>query len=287
MDKRLKVNFSPWGNFGDTAVPYMLRKLNVPFIFTHHTVEKKLLMIGSILGVGNRKDTIVWGTGIVDDKTVALPNANYIAVRGPRTLEKLKIAGVNTDNVLLGDPAMILPKVYTPKKEKKYKLGLIPHISDYAEVDKYMKENIDKFPNTLIIDPNTKVSQIEPFIEAVNSCEKVVSTCLHGIVCAHAYGIPAVWMKVSNRLVGDDVKFYDHFESLGLTLDGPLDWIPDENVEIPEQNIVFDIEKYWASRPWLTVGEDYYVDIDNEDWTKEVYPLDYTGKIVDDIWWER
>ena len=75
MDKRLKVNFVPFSNFGDTSVPYMLKKLNIPFIFTHHTVENKILMTGSILGVGNRKNTIVWGTGIIDNKTVPLKNS--------------------------------------------------------------------------------------------------------------------------------------------------------------------------------------------------------------------
>lgn len=286
MDKRLKVNCSPWSNFGDTCVPYMLQKLNVPFMFAHHTVEKKVLMIGSILGVGNRKDSVVWGTGIIDDKTVALPNAKYLAVRGPRTLDKLVDAGVDITEVAMGDPAMLLPKVYNPTIEKKNKLGVIPHIVDYDMVRNYVMDNKDKFPNTIVINPNTPVSKIEGFIDEVLSCEKIVATCLHGIICAHAYGIPAVWMKVSERLAGDDIKFHDHFESVGISDLEPIELIEDENVQIDEFTSTLDIEKLWECRPWENVSEDYYVDVDKEGWEKECYPADYGGKIVNDQWWK-
>lgn len=286
MDKRLKVNFSPWTNFGDTCVPYMLHKLNVPFIFTHHTVEKKVLMIGSILGVGNRKDTIVWGTGIIDENTVALSNAKYLAVRGPRTLNKLVDAGVDVSNVAMGDPAMLLPKVYNPTVEKKYKLGVIPHMVDYDMVRKHIMDNKDKFPNTIIINPNTPVSKIEGFIDEVLSCEKIVSTCLHGIICAHAYGIRAVWMKVSDKLIGDDIKFHDHFESVGITNLKSIEMIEDENIEIDDFNSTLDIEKLWECRPWVDAPEEYYIDLDKEGWENECYPDNYSGKIVDDAWWK-
>lgn len=286
MDIRLKVNCCPWSNFGDTCVPYMLQKLKVPFIFAHHSIEKKILMIGSILGVGNRKDTIVWGTGIIDSKNVALSNAKYLAVRGPKTMQKLVDAGVDTGNVAMGDPAMLLPKVYNPTIDKTNKLGVIPHIRDYDLVRSHIINNPNKFPNTIVINPNTPPSKIEGFIDQVLSCEKVVATCLHGIICAHAYGIPAKWMRVGNRLAGDDIKFHDHFEAVGITNLTPIDMIKDEKVEIDNFKSTLDIEKLWSCRPWLVASEDYYVDIDKEGWEKHCYPKNYDGQIVGDSWWK-
>lgn len=282
MNKRLKVNFVPFSNFGDTSVPYMLGKLDIPFIFTHHTVEKKVLMTGSILGVGSRKDTIVWGSGIIQNNIKPLTNCDYRAVRGPRTLEKVQSVGVDTSNIVLGDPAMLLPKVYQPSQEKKYKLGIIPHMVDFNIVNQYVKNNPDKFPNSIVIDPNTNTRQIENFINKVNQCEKIVATCLHGIICAHAYGIPAKWMKIGDRLAGDDVKFYDHFESVGIYDLSPMGMIEDENIEIDEFTSKLDIESLWNCRPWLDAPEEYYVDLDNPDWIKECYFEGYKDRLWTD-----
>jgi hypothetical protein len=283
MDKRLKVNFVPFSNFGDTSVPYMLKKLNIPFIFTHHTVENKILMTGSILGVGNRKNTIVWGTGIIDNKTVPLKNSIYKAVRGYRTLDKLKEHGIDISNVALGDPAMLLSRIYKKENiEKKYKLGIIPHIVDYTFVSNYVNNNKDEFKNTIIIDPNTNVSKIEKFIDQVNECEKIVSTCLHGIICAHSYGIKASWMRVSDKLAGDDVKFYDHFESVGIFNLQPLSLIENEDVNVEDFSSKLDIDKLWNARPWIDLSDDYYVDIDDPNWVKECYFDGYDSKIWTD-----
>lgn len=294
MDRRLKINFVPFTNFGDTCVPYMMKKMNVPFIFAHHTVENKMTMIGSIIQGSTRKNTVVWGTGLMyeNDKPVNYLESDIRAVRGPRTKQRLKDLGVNVDGILEGDPALLLPRVYDPKVEKKYKLGVIPHMVDGGIVIKHIKNNPDKFPNTIIIDPNSKVSQIEKFISDVKSCEKIVSTALHGIICAHAYGIPVKWMKVSNNLMGDDIKFHDHFESLGLTIDGtsnPIPLIENEDIDIPkvdyQEKLTEITDALWNSKPWDNLPEEYYVDIDDENWISECYPEGYSNKIWTDKMW--
>lgn len=282
MDKRLKVNFVPFSNFGDTSVPYMLGKLGIPFIFTHHTIEKKILMTGSILGVGGRKNTIVWGSGIIQKNIKPLSDCHYRAVRGPRTLEKIKSVGVDINRTALGDPAMLLPRVYQPSQEKKYKLGIIPHMVDYNYVRKHVIDNAEKFSNTIIIDANTNTRQIENFIDKVNQCEKIVATSLHGIICAHAYGIPAKWMKVSDRLCGDDIKFQDHFESVGLYNQTSIGLIESESIEIETFESKLDLEPLWSCRPWIDAPEDYYVDLENPEWMKEVYYDGYEDRVWTD-----
>lgn len=283
MNKRLKVSFVPFSNFGDTSVPYMLNKLEIPFIFTHHTVENKILMTGSVLGVGSRNNTIVWGSGIIQNHFTPLKTCHYKAVRGPRTLEKLDKVGIDITNIALGDPAMLLPKIYQPNKEKKYKLGIIPHVVDYDFIKSYVNNNIDKFPNTIVINSNTNTKQIERYIDEVNQCEKIVSSSLHGIICSHAYGIPAKWMRVSNKLMGDDVKFYDHFESVGLYGQTPLnEMIENENIEIESFESKLDLNPLWDVRPWISASDDYYVDIDDPNWVEKCYFEGYKDRVWTD-----
>ncbi len=280
MDKRLKVNFCPWSNFGDTCAPYMLDKLNIPFVFTHHTVEHKILMIGSIMGVASRKNTIVWGTGIIDTNTTIAADAVYLAVRGYKTLERLAMKQIDTTNVAIGDPALLLPRIYQPTSSKKYKMGIIPHIQDMDLVQQHIKNHPDHFKNTIVIDPNVQVNMIESFIEQVYSCEQIVSTCLHGIICAHAYNIPVKWMKVSNKLCGDDIKFYDHYSAIGLELSRPIGMISDENVIFEPYTISYNSDLLWDCRPWnQSLSDEYYVDLDSSDWTTKCYPRGYTDKI--------
>lgn len=293
MDIRLKASFVPFSNFGDTCVPYLLKKFEVPFVFCHHTIHKKMTMIGSVIQGSSKPNTAVWGPGIMHAKDGANKEANYIAVRGPRTLQRLVDLGIDCSKTVMGDPAILLPRVYQPKVEKKYKLGIIPHMVD-GHVIRYIRDNKEKFPNTIVIDPNTKVSQIEKFIDNVNSCEKILSTCLHGVICSHAYNIPVKWMKASDKLMGDNVKFHDHFESLGLSLselDMPIDLVRDENVEVPATNHMEKLNQnatqLWESRPWQKLSEDYYVDLDNKDWMKECYPENYSSKLWTDEHWNK
>ena len=44
---------------------------------------------------------------------------------------------------------------------------------------------------------------------------RVLSSALHGVILAHAYGIPALPVRIGDGLVGGDFKFRDHYHSIG------------------------------------------------------------------------
>jgi hypothetical protein len=55
-------------------------------------------------------------------------------------------------------------------------------------------------------------------IDHMRKFSPILSSSLHGIILAHAYGIPAAWVRLSDKLFGDGVKFADYADSVGITL---------------------------------------------------------------------
>ena len=288
MDRRLKVNWSPSGNFGDALNPYFFFKQNIPFTFAHHTVGSKVCMIGSILSIGSRDKTVIWGSGFMYRSENIKSGTILRAVRGPKSLSKIEQSGYDISNVAIGDPALLLPRLYNPTVEKKYKLGIIPHIMDYDLYKEYLDNNPNKFSNTLLIDPNVMCRGVEGFVDKVLQCEKIVASCLHGLICADTYGIPSLWSRPSSRLVGDDVKFDDYYSSIGIDKVEKIQFVENENINIDVKDLNIDLDDLWDKNPWYDLPDEYYTDIsDVETWKKDCYPENYTFKNRDLLWDDR
>ncbi|WP_111625686.1 polysaccharide pyruvyl transferase family protein [Gelidibacter algens] len=248
--KKDKINMFwhkiPFGkkNFGDVLGPYIVKNLtgrepmytpllhkgvNKSFILTYlraiynrklslremyyniqFLTSKKqnlLITIGSVIDWYTNPDCDIWGSGIMS-RNSKVTNANFYAVRGKYSQLRLGELGYKVPEYI-GDPALLTPLIYTPRSEKKYTLGIIPHYLHYDETIK--KLNSD---NILIIN---LLDAIEKVIEDVNSCEIIISSSLHGIIIGHAYGIPSLWVRLSNgNIGGDDIKFADYFSSVEL-----------------------------------------------------------------------
>lgn len=221
-------------NFGDALTPYLIKKLSgkrVVYTCWHRPyfkVETKRLFycithlkkydfrrlcwpvkdkpvvmgVGSILWL-SLPNYQIWGSGFLRTKD-RFKGGEIYAVRGKYSAQKLIEMGYPECNVY-GDPALLLPLIYTPKKKKKG-LGIIPHYSEYEDFKK-------KYPNHNII--NLKTYNIEKTIDDICSCEYILSTSLHGVIVAHAYGIPALWIK-KKQLAIDDFKFKDYFSSIDI-----------------------------------------------------------------------
>lgn len=203
-------------NYGDLMSKYLVEKISGKKVVSTRSKYNKYckifskhfyIVIGSIIGASN-ENAIVWGSGIIS-KDQNVKGGKFLAVRGPRTRSRLLSLNHDVPEIY-GDPGLLLPLFYNPKVDKKYEIGIIPHFVDYDLVSNNYR--IDK-KMTMI---NLLTTNIEKTTDHILSCKKIVSSSLHGIIIAHAYGIPAIWVKFSDNLSGDDVKFYDYFDSVDI-----------------------------------------------------------------------
>ncbi|RMA57983.1 polysaccharide pyruvyl transferase [Ulvibacter antarcticus] len=202
-------------NYGDLMGKYLAEKISGKKVVWAHPKKKKLknlfspiyVTIGSILA-NVTSNCIVWGSGIIS-KEYPVKRAAFLAVRGPYTREFLLDSGYDVPEVY-GDPALLLPDYYNPKLEKKYKLAVVPHYNDYKALEEQYKSEKD----ILIIDLMT--DDIEATTDLFLQSERVISSSLHGLIVAHAYGIPAIWTPFSDKLFGDGIKFKDYFASVDI-----------------------------------------------------------------------
>lgn len=207
-------------NYGDLLGKYLVEKISGKKVVFAWPKKWSLLdycnpiyvTIGSILTHVNHK-CIVWGSGIIS-KEYPIKKAIFLAVRGPQTRKKLLNAGYEVPEIY-GDPALLLPRFFNPKVEKKYKYGVVPHYNDYKLVSNWFQDN----PHIHLIDMMTTDVELKT-IEFLQ-CERIVSSSLHGIIVAHTYSIPAVWQKFSNNVFGDDIKFQDYLESVDIAFYKP------------------------------------------------------------------
>lgn len=197
-------------NFGDELnfnfIPLLLNKeivpLDVDFI-------KNYTFIGSILNDQFiTPKTEVWGSGVQDiSKPLTKKPLKVHAVRGPLTRKFLLDNNIECPEVY-GDPALLLPMVYNPDIEKKYKIGIVPHWRTKS-LEKY---NILNENGVVLIDLHNYTEWTD-VIDLILSCDYIVSESLHGLIIAEAYGIPNLWVDIDLNHIYD-IKFHDFFLSL-------------------------------------------------------------------------
>lgn len=194
-------NVGPRNNFGDILSPVLFKHFNIPFTATSYE-QSNIICIGSVARLAKDRDIVV-GSGIIRKNEQLNKDAIWKSVRGPRTREQVLKCGGECP-AIYGDPALLLP-LLCAESEKKHEVGLVPHYQHFSICQRYKDMNIIDVRN---LDPLKVVKKI-------TECKYIISSSLHGIITAHAYGIPAAWVDFGG-LHGDRSKFYDHYESVGL-----------------------------------------------------------------------
>lgn len=197
--------FTEVSNFGDLISPAIFEHfLGFAPQWVRAEDGPKWLGVGSILETARPGDW-VWGTGTKFEADIDAFGMKVLAVRGPRTASVLRNF---RHEIAIGDPALLLPRVYEPSVSRVQTglVGFIPHYVDHDFIPYFEKD-------ATIIDVTN--ANWRATIDAIVDCALIVSSSLHGIIVAEAYGVPAVWIQPSNRIFGGHHKFQDYYASTG------------------------------------------------------------------------
>lgn len=218
--------FTKFGNAGDVASSIIVSHIlqtQVQIIGEGPSDSPNLIGIGSILHWSDA-NSVVWGAGYIN-QTICFPNSprSILAVRGELTLERLRNSGHQV-SPLLGDPGALISQLYTFTGKIRKGVGVVPH---YVDMDDAFV-NLCREAGFRIINP---LSDIETYLSELTDCEIILTSSLHGLVFAHSYGIPAAWVEISNKVIGDGFKFKDYYSSIGYD---PRNVVPlNKNMEFP------------------------------------------------------
>jgi pyruvyltransferase len=205
-------------NWGDALNPLLINGLTGRRVIKSNRVvnlrrDPVYAVVGSILDNAWERHLVVWGSGFKHAGATVQREPRVVhAVRGPLTRDRLLQLGISCPRVF-GDPALLYPQIYRPARQTRYALGIVPHYVDSAHP---LLAPFEESPDVLIIDVTGGVNHV---VDAIHQCSVIASSSLHGIIAAEAYGIPAVWVQLSDRIAGWPFKFRDYYLSTGRTVE--------------------------------------------------------------------
>jgi len=199
-------------NFGDHLSKVMVERIvGSPVKYYNKKTKnqtKKLLGSGSIYYFANEGD-VVWGSGIngkrPDKKDYVFKNLDVRAVRGPLTRQFLdENFGIKAPEIY-GDPALLFPYLFPEFKKASHPKN------DYLVIIHYLDAHF--FENTPQKNVLFATDAWDVVINAILNSKFVISSSLHGVILAEAYGIPARLLRLTDE--EPLFKFYDYYYGTG------------------------------------------------------------------------
>jgi hypothetical protein len=255
---------SPYANLGDALSAVVVAALAGADIRHAHfdSPAERIVAVGTIGHAQRNGRPHIWGTGFDARPSgmsdYAAPRDTVLeihATRGPRSAALLRSAGITSAPLAYGDPVWLLPRIWPMEHVRKaYDIGVVVHLSELDrqhpetgvrptyrryDIPHELTGNI-RIINTLA--PPT-LDALEAKVAEIAACRMILSTSLHGLVLAEAYGIPCAWFGLRGAgtgrmlpLADDDVSidhrmrdFYlgagaSHLPAFCLDRDRGTDW---------------------------------------------------------------
>lgn len=207
-------------NFGDAINPGVVAGVTGRPVVHAPAETAEAIGIGSLLtfratlarlAAPPATQPLIWGTGIIADPGPDFAGItvgpNCLAVRGPLTAARLK----GFDGVL-GDPGLLCPLI-RPRPAAVDGLAPIAYVPHHQQWDEGAPLPADE-PDVRLIDVRLR----DPWavVDEIARATVVVSSSLHGLIVADAYGIPNVWVPSNPWMAAKGAfKFRDYFAAVG------------------------------------------------------------------------
>lgn len=208
-------------NFGDFLSPLLVEMLSGKSVRYAPVHKADMMAIGSILPrehkarrFGWPRRLHVWGTGTDAEDRHFSGRHYYHALRGQKSLEQVEGLRMHP---ALGDPGLLAAAWWAGRGHvpKRYRMGLIPHYVD--QQDAALRE-IACLPGVCLIDVFWPVDEV---LRAIQACDFVFSSSMHGLIVADAFAIPNRRLRLSSGLISD-FKFVDYYSAFALDEPQPL-----------------------------------------------------------------
>jgi len=238
---RTFVNFGDYVSF--KLVERMVGGSLRPYVKGQKNVEKKLLASGSIFSFAINDD-VVWGSGIngklLYKKDYRFNTLDIRSVRGPLSRRFLKeTLGIHCPEIY-GDPALLFPYFFPEFQRQQNPSNdyiIIPH---YSEEHLFMKKEWDNI--VFSTDP------WDDIVRKILDSRLVISSSLHGVLIAEAYGIPARLLRITDN--EPLFKYIDYYLGTGRPNFSYATTV-DEALEMGgEAPIKCDLEKVYQAFPF-------------------------------------
>ena len=227
-NKRYKLYYfggSKNKNAGDVFNVDLMKYFGIKYVRNRKIQNSNLICVGShldILSLSSKSKLIIAGCGFMtppQQDDCINREIEVMALRG--ALSKVRIeelTGYSLENCILGDPGLLISKIYPMNHPKKYKVGVIPHYYDKTEWDA-RKINI-KGNNFRLIDIQQEAKDVA---KELCECECILSSSLHGLIFADSYNIPNRQLIMSDKVSGGSYKFKDYYSAFNLELPKAID----------------------------------------------------------------
>ncbi len=111
-------------------------------------------------------------------------------------------------DVPLGEPGLFASERWLGAKEKRFRFGLLPHRSELKH--SAVRPLLEVLEGSILIDVTDP--DVAGTLKRLSSCEPIISSSLHGLVLAEAYGIPSLFWNPQDE--AHEWKYRDYFEGV-------------------------------------------------------------------------